>query len=363
MATLSGGHSGPKPVFISYARKTNATAATALYDYEALGGEHGLAFLDREMIAKGDQFPAVLTNAILNCRVFVLFADALYFQRWVCLRELQTALAFFETLMRATAQENQLETALRHIVVALPEGDSADCLENLPAVLRTGNWPFSSETAALVALVHRRLAECDRTLDQWLVGVDSQPLREALRSEAALPPARPLPRPHYPAAFPPSLNQRFVGRADDLFRIHFALSTLRGEPTRTAALSGAVEGGGGFGKTCLALEYAWRFGSIHYPGGVFWLTADQDDSSLEYQLKGMLAALREQHPGSRPAGENVRAALAAAFESAASAGKQILYIVDNLPEPKAGVESRPMAHYCPAMGAATVLATTPRSPA
>src|SRR5437667_11998135 len=93
MATLSGGHSEAQPVFISSPHKPNATAAIALYD--ALGGEQGLAFLDRDMIAKGDQFRAALTNAILNCRVFVLFADDLYFQRWVCLRELQTALAPF----------------------------------------------------------------------------------------------------------------------------------------------------------------------------------------------------------------------------------------------------------------------------
>jgi len=359
VAARFDGHSDAKPVFISYARKTNSVPAMALY--KALGGEHGPAFLDLELIAQGDEFPSTLTNAILNCRVFVLFADDLYFQRWVCLRELQTALAPFETRLGAVAEGSHREAALRHIVVTLPGGGSADCMENLPAALRAHNWPSSIETGALVALVHRRLVECPSTIDELLTGTDSERLREVLRSEAALPPPRPLPRPHYPATFPPSLNQRFVGRADDLFRIHFACATLRGEPTRTAALSGALEGGGGFGKTCLAPEYAWRFASVHYPGGVFWLTADQDESGLERQMKGMLAALRGQ-TGSGNGGENVRAEPAAALEDAAGTGRPVLYIVDNLPEPKAGVEARPIEHYCPAVGAVTVLATT-RAPA
>jgi len=348
--------SDSKPVFISYARKTSKESAIALYN--ALGGENGVAFLDQQMLALGDEFPAALTNAILNSRIFVLFADDLYFQRWFCLRELQTALAPFENSVGTTPQKSQREAVLRHIIVALPDGDAARCLENLPAELRVRNWPRSNQTGALVALVKRRLVECSITVDQLLVGENSERLRDALCEEAALPPPRPLPRPHYPASFPPSLGQRFVGRTDDLFRVHFAISTLRGEPTAAAALSGSLEAGAGFGKTCLALEYAWRFGSIHYPGGVFWLTADQDESGLEYQFRGMQSVLCEQLPDHRPQGSNIRAELANAFVAAAATGRPILYIVDNLPEPRPSLETRPLEHYCPAMGAVTVLATT-----
>ncbi|MBZ5585704.1 MAG: tetratricopeptide repeat protein [Acidobacteriia bacterium] len=267
-------------------------------------------------------------------------------------------MAPFEMQMRTMQQQSRREAALRHIVVAMPDDGSVNCLDNLPADLRVSNWPASSETGAIVALIHRRLAECPNTVDQLLIGQSSIALREGLCSEAALPPPRPLPRPHYPTSFPASLNHRFVGRADDLFRIHFALSTLRGEPSRTAALSGSVEAGAGFGKTCLALEYAWRFGASHYPGGVFWLTADQDESGLEYQFRGMLSALRDEPTERRLEPGNVRAKLAAAFEAVTGTGKPVLYIVDNLPEPKPGIKMRPLEYYCPAMGTVTLLATT-----
>ena len=98
-----------KLVFISYERKTSAEHANALY--RALGGEHGIAFLDQEELDQGDKFPAALANAILNSHVFVLLADDLYFQRWFCLRELQTALSPFEMLMRTSYEKSQRDAA------------------------------------------------------------------------------------------------------------------------------------------------------------------------------------------------------------------------------------------------------------
>src|SRR2546422_7599735 len=79
-----------------------------------------------------------------------------------------------------------------------------------------------------------------------LATAESYRIKELFLSETALPQARRITAPHYPASFPSSLNDRFVGRDDDLFRIHFTLATLRGEPTSSASLSGSVEAGGGF---------------------------------------------------------------------------------------------------------------------
>jgi hypothetical protein len=107
------------------------------------------------------------------------------------------------------------EKAVRHIVVALPEGGSDDFLENLPSVLRSSNWPLATQTADLVSLVHHRLAECPRTIDELLGGDAAASLREALCSEISIPPPRPLPILHYPVPFQASLNRRFVGRAGD----------------------------------------------------------------------------------------------------------------------------------------------------
>ena len=49
-----------------------------------------------------------------------------------------------------------------------------------------------------------------------------------------------------------------------------------------------VSGGGGIGKTAMALEYAYRFSS-DYPGGVFWLMADLGLGQAIWELAGRMA--------------------------------------------------------------------------
>ena len=79
------------PVFISYARKTSRKPAEALH--RELGGEEGLAFLDKTDIEAGELLPKALVDALLDSKVVVVFADETYFNREYCRRELQTALA------------------------------------------------------------------------------------------------------------------------------------------------------------------------------------------------------------------------------------------------------------------------------
>jgi tetratricopeptide (TPR) repeat protein len=80
-------------------------------------------------------------------------------------------------------------------------------------------------------------------------------------------------------------GEHFVGREELLRAVHEQLT--RGTRTglgRTAALLGL----GGLGKTQLAVEYAFRH-KDDYPGGVVWLTADQD---LDAQLVELAARAR-----------------------------------------------------------------------
>jgi hypothetical protein len=63
-------------------------------------------------------------------------------------------------------------------------------------------------------------------------------------------------------------NTHFVGRSDDLERLHAALQS--GGPT--GIIPAGLMGMGGIGKTQLAVEYAYRY-EEHYPDGVFWLNA------------------------------------------------------------------------------------------
>ncbi len=275
-----------KPVFISYARSSSRDSARALH--AALGEAADVAFLDTEDLSAGDRFPAKVAHAIFGARIFVVFADDVYFTRWLCLRELRMAFGAFDAISQQPGSSTEdLEAALDHIIIALPDTGAVQVLDNVPPNLRTIGWPKASDTARLVSLIRTCLDRSRPTIGERLEAAGGNCIYDSLLAETALPPSRPLIEPHFPPTLPPSLNERFVGRADDLFRIHFNLSTLRGEPTRTAALTGAIEAGGGFRKTRLALEYIWRFGSTYYPGGLFWLVADQGESGLERQCYGM----------------------------------------------------------------------------
>ena len=65
-------------------------------------------------------------------------------------------------------------------------------------------------------------------------------------------------------------NPDFVGREEDLERLHQALSGEGPVGIRPAGLTGM----GGIGKTQLAVEYAYRYADA-YPDGVFWINATE----------------------------------------------------------------------------------------
>ena len=73
-----------------------------------------------------------------------------------------------------------------------------------------------------------------------------------------------------------SLGNGFVARVSDLWQIN---DMLRERKTAVVEGVGVVVGTGGIGKTQLAIEYVHRFGAS-YPGGVFWIDAEQGISNL-----------------------------------------------------------------------------------
>ncbi|NQE06192.1 hypothetical protein C5S32_10015, partial [ANME-1 cluster archaeon GoMg1] len=73
-----------------------------------------------------------------------------------------------------------------------------------------------------------------------------------------------------------SLGNGFVARVSDLWQID---DMLRERKTAVVEGVGVVVGTGGIGKTQLAIEYVHRFGAS-YPGGVFWIDAEQGISNL-----------------------------------------------------------------------------------
>lgn len=341
------------PVFISYARRTSREAALALH--QALGDE---AFLDSSDIEDGEQFPRAIIEALLGSQVVVVLADEVYFTRWYCLRELRTALAPYDVLLRTPGSTSeQLAEALRHIVIALPAGGRPAALDNLPPDLRMTSWPRADETQRLVALIRARLPATR------LGDAAGGRIRETLVEEAALPPPGNLagvPVYHPKGQMEVSIGERFVGRAHDVARIHLTLSTMRGDAARSAALSGTVSAAGGFGKTRIAIEYLHRYGPGYHPGGLFWINADVDQGGLEEQFYGILHALGRVSldlPALRQQKADLRGLLSTALRELPP-DKPVLIVVDNVPESASGAPARSLGDYCPALGISTVLATS-----
>ncbi|HEX5748067.1 MAG TPA: toll/interleukin-1 receptor domain-containing protein [Archangium sp.] len=347
----------PPPVFISYARRTSRAHAEALH--QALGGEGGLAFLDTSGLEQGEHWPATLRDAMWAARVVVLFAEDGYFQRLYCCRELRFALApFLAAQKHPGLSEAQRREALAPLVVARPVAGSSG-LALLPPQLRDTQWPRADETALLAALVRSRLDAAGATLGERLEALGASRSRTAAQvvEELALEPPAPLEvtQPLYPVSLPSSLGTAFVGRADELWGIDFALRAQAplGNP-RIAAL----QGGGGTGKTRLALEYLHRYGR-HYPGGVFWIDADAGEERLEEQLHGVLQTLRPDTPPLhvfRKEQRNLSTALAQSLREASA--RPVLYVVDNLPEPSGTQRPRPLRDFCPGPVHVSLLVTS-----
>jgi len=355
------------PVFISYARKASRAQAEALH--AALGGKSGLAFLDSSGIEPGERFPRVLAEALLASQVVVVFASEQYFQRWYCLWELETVLEPFLAL-GPRAQAAEKDAALAPIVIALhPKGEEQVELLSLPPVQQGSHWPEADDTPALVKLVHARLSLNLGTLEERLgaAGGRGAGLKTRLLEDAAsLPAPKTLAKVRrYPAELPPSIGDFFVGRADDVWRIHYTLSVLRdrrGEGASGAALTGALHGAGGFGKTRLALEYLHRLGPSQHPGGLFWVNAEVGPDRLEEQFHGILCTMDDSVPDLttfRQSKRNAARELASALESLA-ARERVLFVVDNVPEPGAEPDEaqKPLETWCPAISKVSLLATS-----
>jgi len=352
-----------EPVFISYARSSSRAYAQALQG--ALAQTDTPAFLDTQDIQLGAQFPRVLADAILGARVFVLFADARYFQSWYCLREMRLALAEFEARVARGGVEEAKRAALAHIVVALhPEGVPAEDANRLPVALATENSATSDATERLVGLVRARATGTTIGEGQRAAGVPAQ-VQDTLVTESLLPPPANLAGLRlYPLTLPVSLGDGFIGRHDELWRLDLMLATGRGDPRRTAAPVVALHGGPGTGKSRLALEYLRRLGAARFPGGIFWVDAsgtrdvDEQHHGIWQQLDpanhtASLAELRGQ-------GQDVAQMLAKTLHEAPS-NQPILFILDNVPEAVPGTPPRPLRMWCPAQpGEVAILATSRR---
>jgi tetratricopeptide (TPR) repeat protein len=316
------------------------------------------AHLDEVDLGHGDRLSDERLFALLTASVLVAFVDAARATRRHRQEELSTALVACQALRRSGASQTELEESLLPIVVAL----STD--GELPAELRDAEWPLMGApgaTEALAALVQRRLAAVS---DTFAIRLDRlgelTRVRDRLQESLTIPPVRSLSGiPFYhETGLPDSIGDAFVGRADALWDLHTTLASRQSQAASTAAF---LEGGGGFGKTRLALEYLHRYGAEAYPGGVFWIDADVPADRLGSQQHGILQRLRPEIPelaAFLQQGRDLMAELGQALRERAASSGRVLYVVDGVPEPEAGKPPEDLSRYWPAQAQVSLLVTS-----
>lgn len=172
------------------------------------------------------------------------------------------------------------------------------------------------------------------------LGGTVRPDPEPPRDRGALPPVTPLP-PLYRMPYR-SLGDKFVGCVEPLWRVYDQLSQGK---TSIVEGVGIVSGAGGLGKTQLAVEYVHRF-NCHYPGGVFWVEADQGIARL---IDVLSRSARVEVERERPAADQLEGIWTALNRRAA-----ILVVLDNFPE------REPLEPWLPPGGSIHVVVTTRR---
>ncbi|HYE78210.1 MAG TPA: toll/interleukin-1 receptor domain-containing protein [bacterium] len=334
----------PKPVFISYSRRTSLEAAAALQ--AALGD--GLVFRDEVHLEPGQAFPEALFDAEVGAQVVVCLLDEAYTDSAFCQAELEIALSPY------WGRESVAETDLG-VVLVLPEGRDYTHISRLPPCLKELHWPTRAELDRVAALVRATLGRPQpRSIAATLGPRAMLLLKEQLRQIAVMPP-RQRPSPEvFTAGLPAMPVGAFYGRAALLAEIHRRLEQ------ESEIQQVALVAPGGAGKTRLALEYLWRYGTVHYPGGLVWIDA-ASEGTRDQQLHAVLGKLV---PGLPPlpellgAGVDLAHRIAQVLEERAARGL-MLWVVDNLPEPAPGAPPESIAHWAP-VGAApvAVLATS-----
>jgi tetratricopeptide (TPR) repeat protein len=232
-------------VFLSYSSKDEQFVRRL---YEQLKADGVDCFFDKESISWGANFVVELEKGLDECELILLILSPAF-----CKSE-------WTRLERTAIMAEDPSGIKKKIKPLLLQ----DCKKHLPRFLKpkkyidvSTNEKFKKEYPGIC----RQLGGIPQDSS---IAIDV----------SVLPPVCDLPERHrIPYR---SLGNGFVGRVQDLWDID---ESLRKDKTTVVQGVGVVTGMGGVGKTQLAVEYMHRFGK-YYPGGVFWVEADQGLSSL-----------------------------------------------------------------------------------
>ena len=238
-------------VFLSYSRKDDGFVRNF---YERLKADGVNCFFDKESIPWGANWVVELEKGLDECELIVLILSPDF-----CKSEW----AKLESTSVMAEDPAGLKRKIRPLLLK-------DCQSLMPRFLK----PIQSIDISSEEMFEKRYPDICRQLG----GAPKEEIPSEDRN--TLPPICKLPG-KYRMPYR-SLGNDFLGRVNDLWEID---DRLRENKTAVVQGVGVVVGMGGIGKTQLAVEYVHRFGK-YYPGGVFWVDADQGLPALIVQVSG-----------------------------------------------------------------------------
>ncbi len=302
-------------VFLSHSSKDKEFVREL---YRRLTRDGVSCFLDEKSIGWGDNWVRALERAVDECEsiVFVLspdFCDS----KWV--------------EVERTSSMADDPAALKRKVLPL-KLIACSHLPTFPRFLRQAQT-IDVTTPANFETNYEQIC-------RGLGGVPQTHLDQPDRT--TLPPVLPLPARHRMPYR--SLGDKFIGRVEPLWQIRDAFQS-----NKTALIqgTGVLVGTGGLGKTQLAIEYVHRFGA-GYPGGVYWVDADQGLTTLITQIS---TAAKIDIDTRAPEPHQ----LADVWQQLNAQAQACLIVLDNFPE------TGPLQPYLPVVSRAHTLITTRRT--
>ncbi len=236
-------------VFVSYSREDEGFVKEF---YRWLAREGVDCFFDKESIAWGADRVVDLEKGLVECEVVVLLLSPdFWYTEWPRI----------EFTLELVGDAAHISQKMQLLLLEACEEHHSRFLRNNPYLDVSTDDKFEEAHPRICDALGVSMTEKDQTVDR-----------------GSLPPVRKLPERHRMPYR--SLGDRFAGRISALWGVHDIL-----QHHKTAVVDGVGfdKGTSGIGKTQLAIEYVHRFGA-DYPGGVFWIDAEQGLSELVIQV-------------------------------------------------------------------------------
>jgi hypothetical protein len=256
-------------IFISYRRSDSGGHARNLHDRLCRYFDRERIFFDRESIESGNVFPDRIRQGVLEAKVVL----ALIAPDWINVKD--------EKGKRRLDDSNDF--VRMEIALALEREKKI-----IPLLIDHENFPKSEELPECL----KRLTSYDGHVLRGKTSEYDAGVKALHRLLAKIPGMAPSKIPFMVEKLP----EDFVPRKQEINQLRSLL--LRREADKPVAITAALKGAGGYGKTTLAMALCHDDELKHtFDDGILWATLGQKPADLIGKIEDLIYKLTEKRPG------------------------------------------------------------------